>query len=174
MPSRMTRAVLQASLVVSSTLCAVVPARAGLGGSPMQLPAGATSTTMSPAIAHAAAIGSSGTQAATPASAAPPYSVIQTTLSSGTLVREYVSQSGTVFGIAWRGPNMPNLSQLLGDYFPQYASGAQAGRAAGVRGAAVVEQTGLVVHSGGHMGAFSGQAWLPQAMPAGVTGSDIQ
>jgi hypothetical protein len=31
-----------------------------------------------------------------------------------------------------------------------------------------------VVHSGGHMGAFAGQAWLPQALPAGVSGSDIQ
>ncbi|MGV7246462.1 DUF2844 domain-containing protein, partial [Caballeronia sp. M23-90] len=32
----------------------------------------------------------------------------------------------------------------------------------------------LVVRSGGHMGAFVGQAYLPQALPAGVSASDIQ
>jgi hypothetical protein len=30
------------------------------------------------------------------------------------------------------------------------------------------------VHAGGHMGAFSGQAWLPQDLPAGVSAADIQ
>jgi hypothetical protein len=37
-----------------------------------------------------------------------------------------------------------------------------------------VDQSTLVVQSGGHMGAFSGRAWLPPALPAGVSGSDIQ
>jgi hypothetical protein len=171
-PSRLRRAVLQASIAVPSSLFFVIPAYAVLGGSPMQTPEGATSAAVSPAVARAAAQGSS--TGTTTSSTSASYSVIQTTLSSGTVVREYVTTSGTVFGIAWRGPQMPNLSELLGDYFPQFASGVQAARAAGLRGPGVVEQDGLVVHSGGHMGSFTGQAYLPQALPSGVAGSDIQ
>lgn len=174
MSSRFRRAVLQASIAVPSSLFFVIPAYAVLGGNPMQTPAGASSSTVSPAVARAAVQGSSTGQTTSSTSTSASYSVIQTTLPSGTVVREYVTTSGTVFGIAWRGPQMPNLPQLLGDYFPQYASGVQAARAAGVRGPGVVEQSGLVVHAGGHMGAFIGQAYLPQAMPSGVTGSDIQ
>jgi hypothetical protein len=44
----------------------------------------------------------------------------------------------------------------------------------GGHGPGIVQDSGLVVHSGGHMGAFSGQAYLPQALPAGVSGTDIQ
>jgi hypothetical protein len=31
-----------------------------------------------------------------------------------------------------------------------------------------------VIRTGGHMGAFAGQAWLPAALPAGLSGTDIQ
>jgi len=81
-----------------------------------------------------------------------------------------------VFGIAWRGPQMPDLNEMLGSYFPQYVAGVKAVKAGrgGGRGPVAVDQSGLVVHSGGHMGAFNGQAWLPPALPAGVSGSDIQ
>jgi hypothetical protein len=104
------------------------------------------------------------------------FTVRQTTLSSGTVVREYIGPDGTVFGIAWTGPRMPDLATLLGSYFPQATSAVDAQRAqrGGGRGPASVEQPGLVVHSGGHMGSFAGQAYLPQALPSNVTGSDIQ
>ena len=70
---------------------------------------------------------------------------------------------------------MPHLTDLLGTYFPQYVAGVKAVRAAHAgHGPVAVEQSRLVVHSGGHMGAFAGQAWLPQALPEGVSGSDIQ
>jgi hypothetical protein len=110
----------------------------------------------------------------TPASAS--YTVRETTLGNGTVVREYLAADGAVFGIAWRGPQMPDLNDLLGSYFPQYLAGVKAARAArgGGHGPVSVDQSGLVAHSGGHMGAFSGQAWLPSALPAGVSGSDIQ
>ena len=90
-------------------------------------------------------------------------------------MREYVGADGNVFGLAWNGPRMPDLQALLGNYFPQYASGVQALKARRPgRGPVAVEQSDLVVHSGGHMGSFFGQAWLPSALPAGVTGSDIK
>src|SRR2546422_9609546 len=38
----------------------------------------------------------------------------------GTVVREYVSPAGLVFGLAWEGPKVPDMTQLLGAYFPAY------------------------------------------------------
>jgi hypothetical protein len=119
---------------------------------------------------------SAASSASTSASASTSYTVRETTLGNSTVVREYLAADGSVFGIAWRGPQMPDLNDLLGSYFPQYVAGVKAVRAArgGGRGPVSVDQSGLVVRSGGHMGAFSGQAWLPPALPAGVSGSDIQ
>lgn len=172
MSTRLIRAALPAALAVCGLLCVSAPALAALGGKPMTPPPGSTSTTLPPsdaASAHASAQGA-------PASVttAVNYTVKQTTLDSGTVVREYIAQNGTVFGIAWMGPRV-DLPNLLGDYFPQYASGAAALRKArGARGPVDYEQPGLVVRSGGHMGAFVGQAWLPQALPPGVSGDDIR
>lgn len=146
------------------------PALAALGGTPTPPPAGATSVSLSPAssVVHAA---SGATSAASTAS----YTVTQTTLSSGTIVREYVSAAGAVFGIAWSGPMMPNLPVLLGSYFTQFDSARVALRAEHPgRGPLSLTLPGLVVSSGGHMGAFSGQAYLPQSLPAGVTADDIK
>ncbi|WP_244814604.1 DUF2844 domain-containing protein [Caballeronia sp. Lep1P3] len=148
-------------------VCAIGPAHAALGSQPLTAPQGATAAN---AVVHAAT-GASGASA----SAAANYSVRTTTLASGTVINEYVSSGGTVFGIAWRGPRVPDLSTLLGSYFPQYKQGLLAQRAErGGRGAVSVEGSDLVVHSSGHMGAFAGNAYLPQSLPAGVSASDIQ
>ncbi|MCP3723366.1 DUF2844 domain-containing protein [Paraburkholderia sp. CNPSo 3272] len=151
-----------------AALGAAAPASAALGGMPTPAPAGAVSSSANAAVVHAAS-GVSGT-----ASAAS-YTVTQTTFSTGTVVREYVSAAGTVFGIAWSGPIMPNLPVLLGTYFTQYDSARVSQRTANPgRGPLNVELPDLVVHSGGHTGAFSGQAYLPQSLPAGVSATDIQ
>ncbi|MGN6229544.1 MAG: DUF2844 domain-containing protein [Trinickia sp.] len=159
--------------VVACALAAVAPAaRAALGGAPMPTPSDATTTIVSP-IAHTASAGNAPMASRT--AGVTGYSVRATAFSSGTTVREYIGADGTVFGIAWNGPRMPDLQTLLGNYFPQYASGVQALHAARRgRGPVAVEQSDLVVHSGGHMGSFFGQAWLPSALPAGLTGADIK
>lgn len=173
MLSRMSRAVFMTALGLSCVVPTIQSAYAALGGSPMTPPAGASVNSRavsSAAVAHAAASGAA-SAATTPSS----YTVRATTLGNGTVVREYLAQDGTVFGLAWNGRQMPNLNDLLGTYFPQYLSGVKAARAVrGGHGPVAVDQASLVVHSGGHMGAFAGQAWLPQALPAGVSGSDIQ
>lgn len=169
MSNRLLRAAVPAALVFCAMAGPTRPACAALGGSPMATPADATTTTLTPT-AHAAAV----TQGASSPAAAS-YSVRSTAYSSGTLVREYIGADGNVFGIAWNGPRMPDLSTLLGSYFPQYDAGRQAQRAARPgRGPVAVEQSDLVVHSGGHMGSFFGQAWLPSALPGGLTGADIK
>ncbi|SAK84545.1 DUF2844 domain-containing protein [Caballeronia ptereochthonis] len=150
------------------SVCAAAPAYAVLGGEPMNAPQGATATSAK-AVAHAAtASGASSTSASD-------YTIRSTTLASGTVINEYLSAQGTVFGIAWKGPRVPDLASLLGSYFPQYQQGLKAQRAArGGRGPVSVQDSGLVVESDGHMGAFAGRAYLPQSLPAGVSASDIQ
>jgi hypothetical protein len=100
------------------------------------------------------------------------YTLHEIQLPSGTTVREYVSAGGTVFGVAWQGPFMPDLRQLLGSYFPQYVDAASLKQ--GQRGPMTVIQPGLVVRSGGHMRAFSGQAYLPALLPQGVSVEEIR
>jgi hypothetical protein len=100
------------------------------------------------------------------------YRVHEITLPSGTLVREYVSQSGAIFAIAWRGPTVPNLRQALGKYFDSYVSAAK-GTPVGHR-RLDISSTDLVVHAMGHMRAFTGIAYLPQAIPSGVSVGELQ
>lgn len=185
MLNRPLRAGLWAALAIGAVSIACSSASAALGGAPMSTPSDATAVSTTAPTVHAASSATATGMAspaasptASPASgtaASGRYSVRTTQLSSGTSVREYIGADGNVFGIAWSGPRVPDLPTLLGTYFPQYASGVQALRAARHgRGPVSLKQSDLVVHSGGHMGSFFGQAWLPRALPAGITGADIQ
>lgn len=100
------------------------------------------------------------------------YSMHEIQLPSGTTVREYVSPAGLVFAVAWQGPLMPDLRQLLGSRFDAYVSAAKSGRIR--RSVVMVEQSDLVVHSKGRMRAFSGVAYLPQSLPADVSPADLR
>ena len=93
---------------------------------------------------------------------------------SGTVVREYVSPGGKVFGVAWQGPRIPDLRQLLGAYYDQYESAASAARNVRHRGPLLIQEPGLVVQSGGHMRAYSGWAYAPDLLPAGVRAEEIR
>jgi hypothetical protein len=74
--------------------------------------------------------------------------------------------------VTWRGPFVPNLKQLFGRYFEEYAAGAAANHIDHHH--LEVRQRDLVVQAGGHMRATSGRAYLPEALPAGVTPEDLQ
>ena len=91
------------------------------------------------------------------------------------VVREFVSPTGIVFGVAWQGPSRPDLQQLLGGYFAEFtqAAKAQKERQPGRR-MLRIEEPGLVVENGGHARAFHGRAYIPQMVPAGVAPEDIQ
>ena len=95
------------------------------------------------------------------------YTQHELTSASGTLVREFVAPSGVVFAVAWQGPFMPDLRQLLGASFDTYMQSSNRVRSGHSRVA--VTEPGLVVESTGHARAFHGRAWLPAALPAGVT-----
>jgi Protein of unknown function (DUF2844) len=100
------------------------------------------------------------------------YRVHEIALPSGTVVREYVALGGAVFAIAWRGPKVPNLRQALGRYFDNYVATAKATPINHRR--LDIAQTDLVVHAMGHMRAFSGIAYVPQAIPSGVSVGELQ
>ena len=95
----------------------------------------------------------------------------------GTTINEYVATtSGIVFAYAWQGPAMPGLPALLGTHEASYRSGAAARLAAPRRGlhTARVEQPDVVVETSGRMRSYVGRAWLPDALPAGVTEGDLR
>jgi hypothetical protein len=99
------------------------------------------------------------------------YKLHEIQLPSGTVVREFAGSDGKVFAVAWNGPTVPNLRQTLGQYFDTYAAAAKA-QHPGHR-QLQIRQSDLVVLAGGHMRAFSGLAYLPQAMPSGVSVGDL-
>jgi Protein of unknown function (DUF2844) len=97
------------------------------------------------------------------------YALHEIRSATGTTIREYVNSSGTVFAVAWQGPWMPDLRQVLGDRFVQYQAALQANqRARRGRGAVVIDQPDLVVQISGHQRAFTGRAYVPALLPAGV------
>ena len=73
---------------------------------------------------------------------------------------------GKVFAVAWNGPNIPNLRQTFGRYYDNYVTAAKANACGHTH--LQIQQSDLVVQSSGHMRAFSGRAYLPQAVPSGV------
>jgi hypothetical protein len=100
------------------------------------------------------------------------YTLHELKAASGTTVREYVSPAGTVFGVAWEGPSLPDMRQLLGAHFDEYAAALAARRAR--RAPVFVQLPTLVVQSSGHMRAFTGKAYLPRGLPQGVAATEIQ
>jgi len=99
------------------------------------------------------------------------YRVQESQLPSGTVVREYAAPNGKIFAVTWRGPFVPNLRQLLGAYFDEYAA-APKGPISNHHHLEV-RQPDLVVEAGGHMRASAGRAYLPQAVPAGVSVGEL-
>ena len=96
-----------------------------------------------------------------------PYRVVQDQDAAGRVIRQYVAGDGTVFAVAWSGPTLPDLQQLLGDYFPAFRQAQQSNR----RGLNSMQgQVGsFVVESRGRVGNFSGVAYDSALMPSGVT-----
>ena len=96
------------------------------------------------------------------------YTLHEVQSSSATTVREYVSSTGVVFAVAWQGPWLPNMRQILGTYFEAYQRLQAAPRTRRGRGSIVIDQPDLVVQMSGHPRAFSGRAYVPRLLPASV------
>jgi hypothetical protein len=99
------------------------------------------------------------------------YRLHELKLTSGTVVREFAGSDGKVFAVAWSGPAVPNLREILGQYFDSYVTAAKAPHPGHHH--LQIRQGDLVVQAGGHMRSFTGVAYLPQAVPSGVSVGDL-
>ena len=137
-------------------------ASAALGGSPSAF--GGTPVRQA-ARSLAAASGDS--------SATAVYTVSQSTLDSGTIVREYTDAAGKVFAVSWSGPTLPDLRTLLGSKFSALTDATGKRTQAG-HSQLALKQSDVVIVSNGHMRAFAGHAFIPSAVPAGFDTNTIQ
>ncbi|MFM0504926.1 DUF2844 domain-containing protein [Paraburkholderia caffeinilytica] len=139
--------------VVASVLCASGGVRAELGGT---MPSQANSTAAAPRILLNGALR------------------LRTLTDAGnTTLNEYATNSGQIIAYTWQGPTMPDLRALLGKYADSYWAGAAASAPDGNLHASRVVRPDVIVESGGPMRGYAGRAWLPAALPPGVTAADF-
>ncbi len=94
--------------------------------------------------------------------AAESYTVHEIQAANGTVVREYLSPEGKVFAVAWNGPWLPDLRQLLGSYFEPYRAAVQTRSGARMaRRPVMIDQPELVVQISGRIRSFTGRAYVP-------------
>jgi len=96
------------------------------------------------------------------------YLVYTQTLTSGTIVQEYIAPSGIIFAISWSGPSLPNIQAIFGNYYANYLSAAEKSRRS-----IYTSSESLVIQSTGMMGAFQGFAFLPKLAPTGFTVNNL-
>ena len=145
---------LVASALALPMLCASAGARAELGGA---MPALADSAAAAPRTLLNGAL------------------LVRTLTDAGnTTINEYATPTGLIVAYAWQGPTMPDLRALLGQYADSYRSGAVMSAASGNLHASRVVRPDVIVESGGPMRGYVGRAWLPAALPPGVTPDDFR
>ncbi|RKF47150.1 DUF2844 domain-containing protein [Paraburkholderia fungorum] len=129
--------------------------------------------------AHAELGGTMSSQADSPGAA--PQALLNAALRLRTLtdaghttINEYATSTGQIIAYTWQGPTMPDLRALLGPYADSYRLGAAALAPDGNLHASRVVRQDVIVESGGPMRGYAGRAWLPAALPPGVTASDFR
>jgi Protein of unknown function (DUF2844) len=101
------------------------------------------------------------------------YTVHEMKAADGTAVREFVSPSGQVFGVAWSGPFRPDLKQVLGNYYDQVLAAAK-NRRTTHNTPLTIQEPGLVVEMSGHQRYYAGRAYVPGMLPQGVQTTAIK
>lgn len=90
----------------------------------------------------------------------------------GAVVGEFVSADGVVFGVSWRSPTLPNLTQLLGTYYSDLQKASQ--QRVRHRGPLMVRTDRVVIESGGHMRSFFGRAYVPGLVPKNLSAEVVR
>lgn len=141
----------------AATLSLSVPAFASLGGTVASVDADRAQMKASASVTHAAG-----------------YEVHAIQSAAGTVVSEYVSPQGAVFAVAWHGPFLPQMQQILGSYYRQYTAALAAQPHHYGRRPLDIQEPGLVIQTAGHMGDYFGRVYIPAMLPSGVKAKDIQ
>jgi hypothetical protein len=102
------------------------------------------------------------------------YKFHQITTADGSMVKEFVSPAGVVFGVAWQASHMPNLQQLLGSSMTELQAALQSMTHRPGRRPVIVKTDKLVFVNGGHMRAFHGYAYVPGLVPGNVSPEAVQ
>ncbi|TAL96562.1 MAG: DUF2844 domain-containing protein [Paraburkholderia sp.] len=103
------------------------------------------------------------------------FQVRTTTDDGGTTINEYSTPAGEVFAYTWQGPTMPDLKALLGSFYDSWHDGAASAQASeSALHATRIARPDVIVESGGQMRSYVGRAWLPRALPAGVSADDLR
>jgi hypothetical protein len=99
---------------------------------------------------------------------------VQEIQSGSTTVREYISPSGVVFGLAWNGLMRPDLTQLLGSYANEYHEALRRIPHNKGRSRLQVKTSRVVVQGWGHMRNLQGRAYVLSLIPPGVSVDEIR
>ena len=99
------------------------------------------------------------------------YTIHEIQSPAGLVVHEYVSAQGKVFAVSWRGPGMPNLPQLLGDFSTQLAQASS--RPHYNHHHLNVATADVIMQQSAHLHSFFGRAWVPALLPQNFSLNDI-
>jgi hypothetical protein len=83
----------------------------------------------------------------------------------GATVREYVGNTGKVFGVSWSGGWRPDLRDIMGARYDEFIARTRGQRRA--RGPVRIELPGMVVSMGGYLRTFWGHVYLTDLAPPG-------
>lgn len=93
---------------------------------------------------------------------------------SGLVIHEYSAPNGKIFAVAWEGPVIPDLRQILGAHFEDFRRAAEVQNRRDVRGPLFIQQNGLTVELGGHMRSYRGKAYLSDDVPESVRVEELR
>ncbi|MEC5407270.1 DUF2844 domain-containing protein [Paraburkholderia sp. MPAMCS5] len=100
------------------------------------------------------------------------YATHQSVDANGVTIREYVLPNNVVFAVTWEGPIRPDMRALPGSYFANYVAAGQTGMRGS--GPLIEGNDDFRIESAGRLGHFSGMAWVPRLVPAGVRPGDLE
>ena len=89
-------------------------------------------------------------------------------------VREYVSSSGVVFGVAWNGLIHPDLTLLLGSYATEHQRALSHVVHHPGRRYFKIKTDNMVVEKWGHMRNLRGRAYVPALIPQEISTDEIK
>lgn len=102
------------------------------------------------------------------------YAVHELRADSGLVVREFSTPDGIIFAVAWEGPVIPDLRQILGSHFDDFQQAAAMQNRRGVHGPLFIQQNGLTVELGGHMRSYRGKAYLSNEIPGSIKAEELR